>query len=65
MQFDKSEYSTIGRSSCLVRVQWMKDQSGTVNPCLLNACIALVHSYGWGDLKLRPPSPVICKSHEL
>ena len=34
VQFDKSQYSTVGRSSCLVYDQWMKDQSRTVNPCL-------------------------------
>ena len=46
VQFRKSQYSTDGRSSCLVQVQWMKDQSTTVNPFFLNACsIALVHSY--------------------
>ena len=33
VQFDKSQYSTVGRSSCLVHVQWMKDQSRTVNSC--------------------------------
>ena len=48
VQFDKSNYST--RSSCLVHVQWMKaqsHQSRIVNLCfhLINACIALVHSY--------------------
>ena len=63
-QFDKSNYSTVGRSSCLVHVQWMKAQSQQSN--YLNACVALVHSYvclrcvcgglkGGGDL--RPPSP--------
>ena len=71
VQFDKSQYSTVGRSSCLVHVQWMKDQSRT----------ALAHSYvclgcvfvclwigGGGGIAggdLRQPSPVICKSHEL
>ena len=34
VQFDKSQYSTVGRSSCLVHAQWMKDQSRTVNPCM-------------------------------
>ena len=34
VQFDKSNYSTVGRSSCLVHVQWMKDRSRTVNSCL-------------------------------
>ena len=80
VQFDKSKYSTVGRSSCLVLVQWKKGQPRTVNPCL--PCIALVHSYvclgcecvwvgggggggGMGEGDLRPPSPVICKSHEL
>ena len=60
VQFDKSKYSTVERSSCLVHVQWMKDQSRTVNPCLFKCMyIALVHSYvclgcmcvcvgGWG-----------------
>ena len=76
VQFDKSNYSTVGRSSCLVHVQWMKDQSRTVNPCLLKF-ITLVHSYvrlgcvcvcvgggggGRGGVTL---GPVICKSHEL
>ena len=71
VQFDKSQYSTVGRSSCLVHVQWMKDQSRTVNPCLFKYMyIALVHSYvclgcvcvgggevmGGGDL--RPHSPL-------
>ena len=68
VQFDKSQYSTGGRSSCLVHVQWMKDQSRTVNPYL---CTAPVHSYvclgcvcvcGGGG---GQPSLVICKSHEL
>ena len=79
VQFDKSQYSTVGRSSCLVHAQWMKDQSRTVH---LNACTALVRSYvclvcvcvcvwgggggeGMGGGDLRQPSPVICKSHEL
>ena len=45
VQFDKSQYSTVERSSCLVLVQWMKDKSRTVNPCLLECMyIALVHS---------------------
>ena len=34
VQFDKSQFSTVGRSSCLVHVRWMKDQSRTLNPCL-------------------------------
>ena len=34
VQFHKSQYSTVGMSSCLVHVQWMKDQSTTVNLCL-------------------------------
>ena len=36
IQFDKSQHSSVGRSSCLVYVQWMKDQSKSkaVNPCL-------------------------------
>ena len=25
VQFDKSQYSTVGRSSCLVHVQWIKN----------------------------------------
>ena len=29
-----SKYSTDGRSSCLVLVQWMKGQPRTVNQCL-------------------------------
>ena len=48
VQFDKSNYSTVRRSSCLVHVQWMKalfHQSRTVDPYHLNVCIALVHSY--------------------
>ena len=73
VQLDKSKYSTVGKSSCLVLVQWMKGQPRTVNPCLFKSCIALVHSYvclgcacGWmSEVDLRPPSPVICKSHEL
>ena len=77
VQFDKSQYSTVGRSSCLVHVQWMKDQSRTVNSCSFT-CTALVHSYvclvcvcvggggeGMGGGDLKQPSPVICKSHEL
>ena len=34
VQFDKSQYSSVGRSSCLVCVRWMKNQSRTLNPCL-------------------------------
>ena len=47
VQLDKSKYSTVGRSSCLVLVQWMKGQPRTVNPCLFkcHVAIALVHSY--------------------
>ena len=46
VQLDKSKYSTVERSSCLVLVQWMKGQPRTVNPCLFKMpCIALVHSY--------------------
>ena len=33
VQFNKSKYSTVGRSSCLVVVQWMTGQPRTVNPC--------------------------------
>ena len=56
---DKSKYCTVGRSSCLVLVQWMKGQPRTVNPCLFkcHVRIALVHSYvfrvcvcGWVDV---------------
>ena len=43
VQFDKSQYSTVGRSSCLVHVQWMKDQSRTVNQCYLNACMQFLY----------------------
>ena len=37
VQLDKSNYSTVGRSSCLDHVQWMKaqsHQSRTINLCL-------------------------------
>ena len=74
VQFDKSQYSTVGMSSCLVQ-----DEGPTKNS---EPVLALVHSYvclgcvcvcGWvgesvggvGGGDLRPPSPVICKSHEL
>ena len=75
VQLDKSKYSTVGRSSCLVLVQWMKGQPRTVNPCLFKCHVCLgcvcVRVGGWGggggmgEGDLRPPSPVICKSHEL
>ena len=51
VQLDKSQYSTVGRSSCLVHVQWMKNQSRTVNSLLFKcmysscACKVLVHRY--------------------
>ena len=73
---DKSKYSTVGRISCRVLVQWMKGQPRTVNPCLFicHVCLGCVCAGGWvdgwvgggmGEGDLRPPSPVICKSHEL
>ena len=72
VQFDKSQYSTAGRSSCLVHVQWMKDQSRTVNSCSFSyVCLVCVcvggggGGEGMGGGDLRQPSPVICKSHEL
>ena len=40
--------NSVGRSSCLVHVQWMKaqlHQSRTVNLCLLKRIIALLRSY--------------------
>ena len=39
VQLDKSKYSTVGMSSCLVLVQWMKGRptARTLNPCLFNA----------------------------
>ena len=68
VQFDKSQYSTVGRSSCLVHVKWMKDQSRTVNPCLFKC---MYSSYGWGGGgegggggDLRPPVYVL-SAHEL
>ena len=42
VQLDKSKYSTVGRSSCLIPVQWMKGQPRTKNPCLIKCH---VHSY--------------------
>ena len=72
VQLDKSQYSTVGRSSCLVHVQWMKDQSRTVNSCSFKwmtvhsyVCLVCVCVGGGGGGDLRPPSPVICKNHEL
>ena len=45
IQFDKSSYNTVGRSCCLVHVQWMKDQSRTVIPynikCMYSSCTHL------------------------
>ena len=40
VQLDKSKYSTLGRSSCLVLVQWMKGQPRTVNPCLFKRSVS-------------------------
>ena len=91
VQFDKSNYSTVGRSSCLDHVQWMKaqsHQSRTISLCLFKCmytsrtylcvfrvcvcvCVCVCGLYEWGEWggmgggDLRPPSPVICKSHEL
>ena len=89
IQLDKSKYSTVGGSSCLVHVQWMikaqSHQSGTVYLCLFKCmyssctqlCVFRVCvcgcGCGWmgggggrmGGGDLRPPGPVICKSHEL
>ena len=90
---DKLKYSTVGRSSCLVLVQWIKGQPRTVNPCLFKCHVLLLYIAlcvygvcewvgGWIDVWVwvcvcvwggggmsegdhRPPSPVICKSHEL
>ena len=91
VQFYKSKYSRVGRSSCLDHVQWMKaqsHQSRTISLCLFKcmytSCTYLcvfsvcVCGGGWvgcmsggsgggggmGGGDLRPPSPVICKSHE-
>ena len=49
VQLDKSKYSTVGRSSCRVLVQWMKGQPRTVNPCLFkcHVCLGCVCVCGW------------------
>ena len=81
VQFDKSQFITVGRSSCLVHVRWMKDQSRTLNPCLFKCvysscsklcvfrmCVCVCGGGGGGGMgwgDLRQLSPVICKSHEL
>ena len=79
VQFDKSQYSTVGRSGCLVCVQWMKDQSRTVNPCLFKCmyrhgyvclgCVCVCGGGGgcgvWVGVTLGYLAPVICKNHEL
>ena len=46
VQFHKSQYSTVGRSSCLVHVQCM-DERPTKNtePVHVYVCIAIVDSY--------------------
>ena len=81
VQFDKLQYSTVGRSSCLVHVWWMKDQSRTVNLCLFKCmyssckynyvfrvCVCVWGGGGGGGMGgggLRQNSSVICKNHEL
>ena len=71
VQLDKSKYSTVGRRTCLVLVQWMKGQPRTVNPCLFKCniyvCLGCLCVGGWvggwvgeggmGEGDLRPPSP--------
>ena len=65
VQLDKSNYSTVGRSSCLDHVQWMKaqsHQSRTINLCLfkcmytsctylcvLRVCVCVCGLYEWGE----------------
>ena len=70
VRLDISKYSTAGRISCRVLVQWMKGQPRTVNPSLFEChvclgCVCVWVGGGMGEGDLRPPSPVICKSYEL
>ena len=45
VQFDKSYYSTVEKSCCLVDVKTQSHQSRTVNPCLFKCMY--VGGYRW------------------
>ena len=52
VQMDKSKYSTVGRTSCLALVQWMKGQPRTVNLCSFKCsyvCLGCVCVGRWVD----------------
>ena len=61
VQFDQSSYSTVRKSSCLVYVHLL----------YIALCVCVggggggLGERGTGGGNLRPPSPLICKNHEL